>query len=74
MIVEKEIGEIGRMVRSKKQKEDGMKSRKVKDGIGNVERTRGIWMTEWQNVEPDRESLRVVDVARGTSAKGAVRL
>jgi DNA helicase TIP49 (TBP-interacting protein) len=46
MMVEKEIGEIRRMGRSKKQKEDGMKSRKVEVGIGNVRRTRRIWMTE----------------------------
>jgi hypothetical protein len=31
--------EIGRMRRPKKQKEDGMKSRKIEDGIG---RARGI--------------------------------
>jgi hypothetical protein len=42
MMVEKETDEIGRVERSKKQREDGMKSRKVEDGIGNVGRTRGI--------------------------------
>jgi hypothetical protein len=40
-MVEKQIDEIGRMGRSKKQKEDGMKSRKVENGIGDVGRTRG---------------------------------
>jgi hypothetical protein len=40
MMAENEIDEIGWMGRSKKQKEDGMKSRKVEDGIGNVGRTR----------------------------------
>jgi hypothetical protein len=41
-MVEKEIDEIKRVERSKKQKEDGMKSRKGKDRVGNVRRTRGI--------------------------------
>jgi hypothetical protein len=44
MMVEKGIDEIGRIGRSKKQKEGGMKSRKVENVIGNVGRTRGIWM------------------------------
>jgi DNA helicase TIP49 (TBP-interacting protein) len=42
IMVEKEIGEIWRRGRSKKQKEDEMKSRMVEDGIGNVRRTCGI--------------------------------
>jgi hypothetical protein len=63
--VENEIGEIERIGRSKKQKEDGVKSRKVEDRIGNIERTRRIWMTESRNVEADWESLRPVDVTRG---------
>jgi hypothetical protein len=49
------------------------KSRKVEDAIGNVERRRGIWMTESRNVEEDRENLRLVEVARGISAEGAVK-
>jgi hypothetical protein len=48
-----------------------MKSRKVEDEMGNVRRTPGIWVTESRNVEGDRESLRLVDVARGTLAEGA---
>jgi hypothetical protein len=62
------------MGRSKKEKEDRMKSRKVEDGIGNVRRTHGIWMTESWNAEADGESLTPVDVARSTSADDAVRL
>jgi hypothetical protein len=72
-MVEEEIGKIGRMKRPKKQKEDGMKSPKVEDRIGKIGRTRGIWMMESGNVETDGKSLRPVDVARGTSAEGAVR-
>jgi hypothetical protein len=72
MMVEKEIDEIGRMGRSKKQKEYGMKSRTIEDGIGDVGKTRGIWMTELRNVEADDESLRPVDVARGTSDEAAI--
>jgi hypothetical protein len=41
MIVVKEIDEIGRMGRSKKRNEDGVKSREVEDGIGKVGRVRG---------------------------------
>jgi hypothetical protein len=73
MMVEKEIGEIGRMGRLKKQKEDGMKSRKVEDGIGNIRRTHGIWKKESRNVDANRESLRSVDVVRGMSAESALR-
>jgi DNA helicase TIP49 (TBP-interacting protein) len=72
-MVEKEIGEIERMGRSKQQKEDGMKSRKVEDGTGNVGRTREMWTTKSRNVEADGESLRPVEAARGTSAEGARR-
>jgi hypothetical protein len=48
----KEIDEIGRMGQSKKQKEDGIKSRKVEDGIGNVGTIRGTFcrnreMSKW---------------------------
>jgi hypothetical protein len=67
------FGEIGRRGRSKKQNENMVKSRKVEDGIGNVRRTRGIWMTESRNVGADGENLRLVDVARGMSAEDAVR-
>jgi hypothetical protein len=69
-MVEKAIDEIGWMGRSKKQKEDGMKFRKSEDGIRNIGRTRGIWMTESRNVEADGERLRPVGVARGTSTAG----
>jgi hypothetical protein len=71
--VEEEIDEIRRIGRSKKQKEDGMKSRKVKNGIENVGRTRRIWIMESRNVKTDGENLTPVDVARGTSVDGAVR-
>jgi hypothetical protein len=71
MMVEKGIDTIRRMERSKKQKEDGMKSRKLEDG--NVGRTRGIWMTGSRNAEADGKSLTPVDAAPGTSAEGAVR-
>jgi hypothetical protein len=73
MTVEKEIDEIGRMERSKKQNENMVKSMKVEEGIGNVGRTSGIWMTELSNIEADGESLRPVDVAPGMSAEGVVR-
>jgi hypothetical protein len=59
------------MGRSKKQKEDGMKSRKVEDKIENVGRTRGIWMAKLRNIEADEESFKPIDVARGTSTEGA---
>jgi hypothetical protein len=72
-MVKKEIHEIGRMGRSKKQNEKVVKSRMIEEGIGNIERTRGIWMTESQNVETDGKILRFVDVARGMSAEGAAR-
>jgi hypothetical protein len=61
------------MGRSKKQNENVVKSRKVEEKIGNVGRTRGIWMTESSNVEVVGESLRPVDVAPRTSAEYAVR-
>jgi hypothetical protein len=54
MMVEKELDEIGRMVRPKKQSEDGVKSRKVGTGRGgrgrdrrmprNVEEYLGGWV------------------------------
>jgi hypothetical protein len=72
MTVEKEIDEIGRMGRSKKQNENMVKSMKVEEGIGNVGRTSGIWMTKTSNIEADGESLRSVDIAPRTSAEGAV--
>jgi hypothetical protein len=61
------------MERSEKQKEDGMKSRKIEDGIQNVGKTRGTSMADSRNVEMDGECLRPVDAARRTSAEGAVR-
>jgi hypothetical protein len=64
MMVEKENDEIGQMGRSKKQNENVVILKNVEDGIGNIGRTRGIWMTEWRNVEADGESLRPLDVAR----------
>jgi hypothetical protein len=73
MMLEKEIDEIGRMGRSKKQNENVMKSKKVGDGIGHVGRTRGIWMTESRNVEADGESLSPADVVGKMLAEGAVR-
>jgi hypothetical protein len=73
MMVEKEVNEIGGMGRSKKQSEDGVKSRKAEDWIGNIGRGCGIWMTGSQNVEADGKSLRSLDVARGTSDEGAGR-
>jgi hypothetical protein len=47
------------MERSRKQNEDGIKSIKVADGIGNL--------------EENRECLNSLDVWGGTSAKGARR-
>jgi hypothetical protein len=73
MMVEKEIHEIGRIGWSKKQKEDGMKSRKIEDGIQNIGETSGIRMTESRSVEADGKNLRWVGVARGASPEGAVR-
>jgi hypothetical protein len=72
-MVEEKINEIGRMGRSRKQKEDGMESRKAENEIGNAERTRGTWMRESRNVEAHGESFRPVAVARGTSGEGAAR-
>jgi hypothetical protein len=41
MVVKKEIDEIGRTGRLKEQNEDGAKSRRIEDAVGNVERGRG---------------------------------
>jgi hypothetical protein len=46
---------------------------KVKDGIENVGRGRGISVTELRNVEANKESLRSFDVAGGTSVEGVGR-
>jgi hypothetical protein len=73
MKVEKDIDEIRRMRRPRKQNEDAAKSKKVEDGIGNVGRGRRIWMTGSQNIEVDGESLRSLDVAGETSAENAER-
>jgi hypothetical protein len=73
MIVEKEIDEIGRMRKSKKQIEDGMKSRNIEDWIGNSGRTCGITIMESRNVKADGESLRPVGVGCGMSAEVAIR-
>jgi hypothetical protein len=69
MMVGKRTDEIGRTERSKKQNEDGLKSMKVEDGIHNVGRGHGIFMTGSRNVEANRESLRSLDVVGGTSAE-----
>jgi hypothetical protein len=61
------------MERSRRQNEDGKKSMKVEDGIGNVRRCRGISMTGSRNVETNGEGLRSLDGSRGTSAEGAGR-
>jgi hypothetical protein len=73
IMVEKWINEIGRMDRSGKQNKDGVKSRKVEDGIGNVGRGRGIPVMGSRNVEPNGKSLRSLDAAGGTSDEGAGR-
>jgi hypothetical protein len=49
-MVEKEIDETEQMGRSGKQNEEGVKLRKVEDGIGNVGGGRGRWMTGLRNV------------------------
>jgi hypothetical protein len=59
MTVEKWFDETGRMEMSRKQNENDVKSRKVEDGIGNVE-TKG-------------ERLRSLDIASWRSAEGAGR-
>jgi hypothetical protein len=74
MVVEKEIDEIERMGRLRKQNEDVMKSRKAEDGIENVERGCGIWVTGSRNVEADGKSLRSLDLSPGTSAEGVLIL
>jgi hypothetical protein len=51
MMVEKEIEEIGRMGKLRKQNEDDVKSRKVEGGTRNVGRGRGRWMTGSKNVK-----------------------
>jgi hypothetical protein len=61
------------MERSRKENEDGVKSMKIEDGIENVGRGRGIWVTGSRNVEVNRESLRSLDAAGGTSTEGAGR-
>jgi hypothetical protein len=40
-VVQKEIDEIGRTGKLKEQNEDGAKSKRIEDGIENVERGRG---------------------------------
>jgi hypothetical protein len=72
-MVEKRIDEIERLERSGKQNEDGVKSRKVEDGIGNVGRSCGISMTGSRNVDATVESLRPLDLAGETSDEGAGR-
>jgi hypothetical protein len=62
-MVEKEIDEIGQMGRLTKQNEDGVKSRKVEDGIGNVGRGCGIWMTASRNVEKCRSGWEKLEIA-----------
>jgi hypothetical protein len=54
IMVEKCIDEIGPMEKSKKQKkqsEDEVKSMKVEEGIGNIERGRGISLAGSRNVK-----------------------
>jgi hypothetical protein len=55
----------------RKQNEDGVTPRKADDGIENIGRDRGIWMTGSRNVETDRESLRLLGVARGRFVESA---
>jgi hypothetical protein len=43
---------------------------KIEDGIGNVGRRRGMWVTGSRNAEANEESLRSLEVAGGTSAEG----
>jgi hypothetical protein len=69
----KKIDEVGRMARSRKQNKDRVKSKKFEDGTGNLGRGRGRWTAGSRNVEADAESLRSLDIARGTSAEGARR-
>jgi hypothetical protein len=73
MMVEKQSGEIGRMRKSRKQNEDEVKLRKVEDAIENVGSDRGIRMTGSRNVEANGESLKSLDVARGTSDESTGR-
>jgi hypothetical protein len=72
-MVEKATGEIGRMGTLRKQNEDGVKSTKAEDWLGNVERGRVRWMMGSWNVEVDGENLRSLAVAGGTSAEDAGR-
>jgi hypothetical protein len=51
--IEKWSDEIGRIGRLKKRNEDGEKSTKVEDGIGNVGRDCGRQMTGSRNVKAD---------------------
>jgi hypothetical protein len=57
MMVGKEIDEIKRIGKLRKQNEDGVKSKKVKDGIGNVRGGCGILMgitecrSRWKKLE-----------------------
>jgi hypothetical protein len=58
------------MERPRKQNEDGVKSLKIEDKIGNVGRDRGISMTGSRTVKANGKSLRSLDVAGGTSGEG----
>jgi hypothetical protein len=51
-----------------------VKSRKVEDGILNIGRGCGIWMTGSWNIEANGESLKSLAGAGGTSAECAGRL
>jgi hypothetical protein len=45
------------MEKPRKQNEDGVKSMRLEDGIGNVGRVRGISMMGSRNVETNGEKL-----------------
>jgi hypothetical protein len=50
-----------------------VKSRNAKEGIGNVERDRRIWITGSRNLEADRKSLKSIEAPRGRSSTCAGR-
>jgi hypothetical protein len=63
MMAEKEIDEIKCMGRSRKRNENGVKSRRVEDGIRNVKRGHEKWATGLRNVEKCRNGWKKHEVA-----------
>jgi hypothetical protein len=72
--VDGKVDEAKRRRDKSRKVEDGIESRRIEDGIGKVGTGRGIWTAGSRNVEMDRNYLRSLDAAGGTSAEGAGKL